>query len=163
TANPEHPHAHAFSLQFARLSPYAIMEILDLSDAQQERFLRAYDIAKHVLRELGVFPEKGNAEQERFALELDEFERGYPRLTLALTMDVIGACLASLEKTDPHPISPRLQNEDGLRILMDRVRMADIPKHPISWRALLGKLSRMNRLKVFDSREAQPLRYKELL
>jgi uncharacterized protein len=163
TANPDHPHVHPFSLQFARLSPYALMEILDLSDAQQERFLRAYDIAKHVLRELAIFPEKGNAEQERFAMELDEFERGYPRLTLALTMDVIGACLAYLEKTEPHPITPRLQNEEAMGILMNRVRMADIPKHPISWRALLGKLSRMNRLRVFDSREARPLTYKELL
>jgi DNA helicase HerA-like ATPase len=163
TANPRHPHAHAFSLQFARLSPYAIMEILDLSDAQQERFLRAYDIAKHVLRELGVFPEKGNAEQERFAIELDEFERGYPRLTLALMMDVVGACLANLERTESHPISPRLQSQEEVDILVKRVGMADIPKHPISWRALLGKLSRMNRLKVFDSRAARPLTYKELL
>jgi uncharacterized protein len=29
-----------FCLQFADLSPYALMEILDLSPAQQERFLK---------------------------------------------------------------------------------------------------------------------------
>lgn len=163
TANPDHPHVHAFSLQFARLSPYAIMEILELSDAQQERFLRAYDIAKGVMRDLGVFPEKGNAEQERFALEIDEFERGYPRLTLSLLMDVIGACLAHIEKTEPHPYSPRFGEEGSLEALMNRVRAADIPRHPVSWRALLGKLSRLSRLKVFDSREARPLTYRELL
>ena len=56
-----------FSLQFARLSPYAIMEILDLTDAQRERFMNAYDIAKEVMRDLGIFPAKHNAEQERMA------------------------------------------------------------------------------------------------
>ena len=61
TTNPDHPQRRAFSLQFARLSPYAVMEILDLTDAQRERFLNAYDIAKEVLRDLGVFPAKGNA------------------------------------------------------------------------------------------------------
>jgi uncharacterized protein len=91
-ANPGHPDLKAFSLQFARLSPYAVMEILDLSDAQQERFLKAYDIAKEVLRELSIFPKKGDPEQERIALELDEFERGYPRMTLPLLMDVARAC-----------------------------------------------------------------------
>jgi uncharacterized protein len=91
-ANPDHPDLKAFSLQFARLSPYAVMEILDLSDAQQERFLKAYDIAKEVMRDLDIFPRKGNAEQERMALELDEFDRGYPRMTLPLLMDVVRAC-----------------------------------------------------------------------
>ncbi|MFO0881798.1 MAG: hypothetical protein U0840_31255 [Gemmataceae bacterium] len=33
TANPDHPCVRAFSLQFARLSPYAAMEILGLSEA----------------------------------------------------------------------------------------------------------------------------------
>ena len=37
-----------FCLQFADLSPYAVMEILDLSPAQQERFLKAYDTLKLV-------------------------------------------------------------------------------------------------------------------
>src|SRR5581483_7395033 len=91
TATPQHPQRRAFSLQFARLSPSAVMEILDLSDAQQQRFLVAYDIASELLRRLNVFPQKGNAEQEQFALELDEFERGYPRLTPALLLDVIQA------------------------------------------------------------------------
>ena len=46
TTNPEHPQVHPFSLLFAELSPYAVMEILALSDAQQERFLKAYDSSK---------------------------------------------------------------------------------------------------------------------
>ena len=34
TANPDHPDVRPFSLQFARLSPYTVAEILDLSEAQ---------------------------------------------------------------------------------------------------------------------------------
>jgi DNA helicase HerA-like ATPase len=165
TANEDHPNRHEFSLQFARLSPYALYEILDLSDAQQERFLRAYDIGKGVLRELGIFPAKGNAEQERMAIEIDEFERGYPRMTLQLLMDIVGACLAHLEKTELTPYMDQLQSEDARKMLKGRVAAAQIPSHPISWRTLLGKLARLNRLKVFDINRpgVRPLTYKELL
>jgi hypothetical protein len=93
TANPDHPNVQQFSLQFARLSPYAVAEILGLTEPQMQRFLQAYDIAKEVMRDLGIFPAKGNADQERLAMEIDEFERGYPRLTLSIMMDVVAACL----------------------------------------------------------------------
>ena len=56
TTNPQHPQRREFSLQFARLSPYAVMEILDLTEAQRQRFMNAYDVAKEVMRDLGVFP-----------------------------------------------------------------------------------------------------------
>jgi uncharacterized protein len=165
TANEEHPNLREFSLQFARLSPYALIEILDLSDAQQERFLRAYDIAKGVLRDLKIFPREGHPEEERIAMEIDEFERGYPRITLQLLMDVVGACLAQIEKSELSPYMERLQSPEGLKSLRGRVQAAQIPAIPVSWRALLGKLSRLNRLKVFDvaNTGAHPLRYDRLL
>src|SRR5262249_54865228 len=158
------PRRRPFSLQFARLSPYAVMEILDLSDAQQERFLKAYDIAKEVLRDLGVFPAKGNAEQERLALEIDEFERGYPRLTLSLLRAGVGACRARRdgargEKASPgaaaealegwRPHSPLLAGDGARQALRTRVNAANPPGHVISWRALLGRLARLARLRVF--------------
>lgn len=179
SANPDHPRRRAFSLQFARLSPYAVMEILDLSEAQQERFLKAYDIAREVMRELGIFPARGNAEQERLALELDEFERGYPRLTLPLLLDVVGACLHRAErsgnkkdKDDDEPAeapAPRhrdLAGEAGRKALSKRVHAAQPPGNAISWRALLGRLSRLNRLKVFYDETpdgTKPLNYPDLL
>jgi DNA helicase HerA-like ATPase len=187
TANPHHPHRREFSLQFARLSPFAVMEILDLSDAQQQRFLVAYDIAAEVLRRLNMFPQKGNAEQERFALELDEFERGYPRLTPALLLDVVQACHDYAEKPpkesrgrkkskeadcDEEPsrvFRPRckhLQTKQGEEELRKLVHANNIPSHPLSWRALLGRLSRLHRLKVFFTEEkdgVRPLNYKHLL
>ncbi len=180
TANPDHPHVRPFSLQFARLSPYAVMEILGLSEAQQERFLKAYDIAKEVLRELSIFPIKGNPEQERFALELDEFERGYPRLTLSLLMDVVGACLARADRPAAQkagtkvveealdgwrPNSPALSSDAARAVLRKRVHAANPPGHVISWRALIGRLARLNRLKVFYDEAAgpKPLAYRDLL
>lgn len=186
TANPQHPRRRAFSLQFARLSPYAVMEILDLSDAQQQRFLVAYDLASELLRRLDVFPKKGDAEQERLALELDEFERGYPRLTPALLLDVIQACHDFAEKPpkesrsrkrnqepedeEPprrfHPRCKHLQTKQGEEELRKLIHANNIPSHPISWRALLGRLNRLHRLKVFFTEEkdgVRPLSYKELL
>jgi DNA helicase HerA-like ATPase len=187
TANPQHPRRREFSLQFARLSPYAVMEILDLSDAQQQRFLVAYDIASELLRRLEVFPQKGNAEQERLALELDEFERGYPRLTPPLLLDVIQACHDHAEKPpkesrgsrktkeevrDEEPsltFRPRcklLQAKPGQDELRKLIHANTIPSHPLSWRALIGRLSRLHRMKVFfteDKDGVRPLTYKELL
>jgi DNA helicase HerA-like ATPase len=187
TANPGHPHRREFSLQFARLSPYAVMEILDLSDAQQQRFLVAYDIASELLRRLDVFPQKGNAEQERLALELDEFARGYPRLTPALLLDVIQACHDHADRPPKEsrrgkkaegetcteepsrPFRPRckhLQTKQGEEELRKLIHSNNIPSHPLSWRALIGRLSRLNRMKVFFSEEkdgVRPLHYKELL
>jgi DNA helicase HerA-like ATPase len=183
TANPGHPSRRMFSLQFARLSPYAVMEILDLSDAQRERYLKAYDIAREVMRELGVFPKKGDAEQERLALEVDEFERGYPRMTLPLLMDVVSACAARAEKqpkeskrvneeeeseeapTAFEPRSRELGTSEGTAALRKRIHAMNPPGNVISWRALLGRLGRLNRLKVFydEANGVRPLSYKALL
>lgn len=183
TANPDHPRRRAFSLQFARLSPYAIVEILNMTEAQRDRFMTAYDVTKAVMRDLGIFPAKKNAEQERMAAELDEFERGYPRLTLSLLLDVVGACHARAEapasegrrgkatKDDDEescafqPFNASLASPEGQKALRTHLHTAKIQGNAFSWRALLGKLGRLNRLKVFfaDQGGVQPLNYKHLL
>ncbi|HXG11750.1 MAG TPA: ATP-binding protein [Gemmataceae bacterium] len=189
TANPHHPRLRPFSLQFAYLSPYTAMTILGLSEAQEQRFLKAYDIAKELLRDLGIFPQREaapeeKARQERIARELDEFERGYPRLTLALLMDVVAACLAMVEKSGDGaprkgqrgselvsdadlagfaPSTPQLRQPDGRAALLRRLHSMNPPGHPVSWRALLGRLGRLQRLRVFDSHQARPLNYQDML
>src|SRR5205085_8630507 len=50
TTNPQHPHRTEFSLQFAQLSPYAVAEMLGMSDAQESRFRYAYDVTKAIMR-----------------------------------------------------------------------------------------------------------------
>src|SRR5262249_28056027 len=136
TTNPEHPYRQTFSLQFARLSPYAVAEILDLSEPQQIRFMRAYDIAKELLRDLEIFPKPGDKVQERLAMEIDEFERGYPRLTLSIMMDVVAACLRVAEtpkgnsrsktaddepKVEFAPFDVRLKSPKALECLRKRI------------------------------------------
>ncbi|HLJ97245.1 MAG TPA: ATP-binding protein [Gemmataceae bacterium] len=178
TANPDYSNTQQFSLQFARISPYSAVEILGLTEPQEHRFLRAYDIAKEVMRDLGIFPAKGNADQERFAMEIDEFERGYPRLTLSFLMDVVAACLkvAETPKREERskdnekalefaPCNDRLATPEGKLALRTRIYAGPRPDSAVSWRALLGRLSRLSRLKVFDStsRASMPLNYKTLL
>jgi DNA helicase HerA-like ATPase len=180
TANPAYKNKRQFSLQFARISPFAAIEILDLSEAQQTRFLKAYDIAKEVMRDLGIFPARGDREQELVAIELDEFERGYPRMTLSLLIDVVGACLDSVDKSTQSakkkgdgedgaknfsPFNAVLKTEEGRQSLNARIHASSIPPNSVSWRGLLSKLWRLNRLKVFYNEKdgVAPLNYKELL
>jgi len=174
TTNRDHPRLKPFSLQFAYLSPYQVFEILGLSDAQQERFLKAYDIAKVIMRELGIFPAKNDAKQEQMVMELDEFERGYPRMTLGILMDVAQACLkradsggggkrdrkAAEDDDEPtfevDPWSKELNTPEGKAALRKRVHAANPPGNVISWQGLIGRLARLNRLKVFYSESGGP-------
>ncbi|RYZ34134.1 MAG: ATP-binding protein, partial [Myxococcaceae bacterium] len=91
TRNPQHKPLHRFSLNFSSLSPYALAEILDMSDAQQERFLKAYDVTKVLLEEFDIFPT--TQDQRREALEVDEMATGYPRMTIQHLLDVVNSYL----------------------------------------------------------------------
>lgn len=179
TANPDHPRLRPFSLQFAQLSPYAVMEILNLSEAQQERFLKAYDIAKQLLRDLAIFPQ--TVEQEQIALEIDEFERGYPRVTLPLLIDIVRACALRAEPKGKKGAKKDEEDEDGptfepwsrelkapgaLAHLNKRMHAANPPLSSISWHAVQGRLSRLNRLNVFYTEQpdgVRPLIHKSLI
>lgn len=165
TANPDHPNLRTFSLQFARLSPHAVAELLDLNEAQQTRFFRAYDIAKQMLRDLGIFPKKNDSTQERMASEFDEFERGYPRLTLQHFVDVVSAVISNMENKEMAPKHPDFKGDDAIDKLKQRIRGESKDTSLSSWLALYGKLGRINRLHVFDVAEtnANPLVYKNLL
>ena len=130
------------------------------------------------MRDLGVFPEKGKAEQERLAMEIDEFERGYPRLTLSWMIDVVSACLkvAELPKREDAKgkdtgngaeftsYNGKLASPEGKAAMRARINSGRRPDSAVSWRAS-GKLYRMNRLKVFDTDATKilPLNYKTLL
>ena len=164
TANPDHPRILEFCLQFARLSPYAVKEILDLTEAQSIRFDMAYDTAKLVLKDLDIFPVKGNRAQEQLALEIDEFTRGYPRLTLSHLLDIVNGFLHIVTKQpgDPSFYDARFK-ADADKILQ---RIKNIKTDSAtSWRALYGKLWQLKRLGVFDIQndEVQPMIYKHLL
>jgi DNA helicase HerA-like ATPase len=170
TANPAHPDLRAFSLQFARLSPYTVMEMIGANDAQQERFLFAYDLCKVLLRELGIFPEASATEaerdrQEKIILRLDEFDRGWPRMTLSHLLDVVGICKAKVAKTPFTPFNDVFKTPAGEQAIHKHLDPNQMPKVVSSWGKLLSMLWRLNRLRVFDRHTAGArfLNYAQLL
>ena len=169
TSNPDHPDIVSYSLSFSDLSPFTVEEILDMPDAQQERFERAYDTAKLLLRDLGVFPAKSGGrvdpDEDRQALELNEFETGYPKMRLDHVLDVvqlIHACQAKEDPAEVHLLTGefRQHSDDVIR----KVKEANTrTSHVLSWRGLLGRLWRLRRLGVFDQSGAGPVDCRALL
>lgn len=159
TANPKHPSLHPFSLRFAELSPHAFAEILELTEAQQERFLKAYDATKHALAQLKVFPR--DASEHDQLMELDELESGYPRMTLGHLYDVVRVFEAGVAKgPDPFLTSPDFNGKlDQLKQIVQGQPTNSVP----SWRALMGKIGRIKRFDIFDTKAAPPLEYADLL
>jgi hypothetical protein len=154
TTNPNYPDLTSFSLSFYSLSPYAVMEILELTEAQEQRYLVAYEAAKSLLRKYGVFPQPGNKEHESEVLELDEMEQGYPQLTLEQMYDVVRTCAEIISgKEEPPYIRDKVfySNKDDF---WQFLKHQDLPKSFSSWRALQGKLSYLLRLGIFDAKEA---------
>ncbi|WP_437303830.1 ATP-binding protein [Sorangium sp. So ce388] len=181
TTNQEHKSLHPFALKFSSLSPHAIAEILEMSDAQLERFIRAYDVTKLLLRDFQIFP--ANDAEERDAFEVDELTTGYPRMTIQHLIDVVNAYIytisnegkaeakdeakaggrrrgvgAALEaigaegEADVTPASALLLHSE-FKASPSKVRQrvaAHLIKNEISWKALAGKLHRLQRLGIFD-------------
>ncbi|RKI64720.1 ATP-binding protein [Corallococcus sp. AB049A] len=97
TRNPRHRALHRFSLNFSSLSPYALAEILELSEAQHERFIKAYDVTKLLLQDFRIFPsDPKDPEQQRQVMDVDELTTGYPRMTIQHVLDVVNAYIYSL-------------------------------------------------------------------
>jgi uncharacterized protein len=192
TTNPKHTNRHAFALKFASLSPYAIAEILEMSDAQQERFLRAYDVTKLLLADFHVFPI--NDQEAREALEVDELTYGYPRMTIQHLLDVVSAYIYSLSdegkadiKLDAKANNERRKKGSAIQALgvdseeeiarsfqlfsefrsnpskvLQRIH-AQPSRNEISWKALAGKLHRLRRLGIFDVRNTPGVDYESML
>lgn len=176
TANPDHPTRWTFSVQFARLSPYAIMDILELNEAQRGRFMQAYDVAKLLLRKLEIFPARDDARQERLAMEIDDLERGWPRLTLSIFLDIVSAGLfvaQNGQKADADQYRPFNSTVAAQKSwLLDCFKGDQRADHANSWRALRSRLWALHRLRAFDQQkgqggrrdhqEGEPLRYNAL-
>jgi hypothetical protein len=163
TTNPHHPRTHTFCLPFEKLSPYLVAELLELNEAQEQRYLKAYDITKRVLQDLKISP-VADEDTTRF-IELDEMEEGYPRMRLSHVYEVTLACTNIVNKSedairfwDPDFKSRR----DGVLASIKKVSDG-LPGSVPSWRALQGKLGRIQRLKIFDNPASHPLDYHTLL
>jgi DNA helicase HerA-like ATPase len=153
---------HPFRLDFSSLSPYAAAEILDLSDAQLDRFTKAYDATKLVLRDLGIFPAKDHREEDQQALELNEFETGYPRMTLLQLIDIASYILNHLSKSDYESKSREFKGDVSKGIIQARIHSVQT-NNEISWKALLGKLWRLHRPGIFDNPNAPSIPFESMI
>jgi uncharacterized protein len=149
-ANPKHPSISKFTLRFSNLSPWALKEIMELSDAQEERLFVAYEAAKKMLAKNKTFPDPSNPQHARIAGDNDEFTEGWPHLTLYQLLYCACACLAVTDKKGdeaPQMPPPPSWNWTDLKAIVNAMQP---PKHGPSWMALIGRLGRLNRLKIFD-------------
>ncbi|HEY9777220.1 MAG TPA: ATP-binding protein [Planktothrix sp.] len=177
TSNPAHPRKSTFRLDFSELSPYAVQEILELTDAQERRFHQAYDVCKQLLREFGVFPKFRDQAEEDEALEIDELETGYPRMTLSHMLDIVEVFLhfaaqnsgTSRPRSTSSPVGstgPNLYNsvfKSNTDRVLQKVQATNPDSHDVSWRTLKSKLWRLHRYRVFDNKNADSLNYVEML
>ncbi len=149
TTNREYVHRREFSLEYSNLSPYAIMEILGLNEAQQERFMKAYDIAKRILMTLKIYP--ANEAEKEALLELDEMEQGYPKLTLQMMYDVVRMCAYVVAGEPDYPYFQTREFYQQRERIKQIVESEQLPTHVGSWRKVQGSLSRLLRLGIFDN------------
>jgi DNA helicase HerA-like ATPase len=150
TTNPGHPRRHSFSLPFANLSPYMVIEILEMSEAQEQRYQFAYDLTKRVLADLRVSP--ANDEEAVRLLDLDEMETGYPKMTLEQIYDITRACALTANKQKDaitFTATNFANSRDQVLRVMEQA-MDVMPKNWTSWLALQGRLGRLKRLDIFD-------------
>jgi hypothetical protein len=162
TTNPAHPRITPFCLQFSRLSPHLVVELLEMTDAQEQRYLRAYDITKRVLGDLEISPKRGE-DKARF-IELDEMEEGYPGMTLAQMYDVVQACAQLVDKQEESIrfYAADFKNRRDEALAAIKREKEGLPGSVPSWRALQGKLGRLRRLGIFDNSQIKPLDYRAL-
>ncbi len=162
TASPDqhgNKQVRPFGLRFDEISPYMLMEILELSEAQQARFLAAYDLGRTMLSQFGVFPRRNHRqEDEAFLYELDDMERGYPELTLRRLYDIVRVCgqLADRKRGQADPadliFDSAFRESDHAAVLVAAAHELK-PTNATSWRVLQGRLARLLRLKIFDDQE----------
>lgn len=178
---------HPFKVDFSSLSPYSAADILGLTEAQRDRFIKAYDVLKLVLRDLDIFPKRGNKHEETQVLEIDEFESGYPQVTLSRLIDIVGFFLDFLSKKSDgdkpnkkskdktpetseaeaaafqtfEPFNFEFKDDKARSIIRRRISTVDT-KSEVSWGALKSKLWLLHRTKVFDV-PAPAIPYKQML
>lgn len=149
-----------FSLTFENLSPYAIVEILELNEAQEDRYLKAYEIARKLLREFKIFPTDPKDEAQRKELiDLDELEKSYPRLRLEMMYDIvqgIAKCLDGSIKDDEGEYNIFIRTKEFynnrsrfIQFIQKESKSGSIT-HPKSWYKVQGALAQLLRLNIFD-------------
>lgn len=149
TSNPDAASKKEFSLSFSNISPYAVKEILGLTDAQEERFLKGYELTRNAIMQLGIFPR--NEEEKEQLLELDEMEEGFPRMTLQHLYDIVRLCADTVAKETSQTFLKSKEFFTNREAVEKIVHSTTLPPNFFSWRKVQGSLARLLRLKIFDN------------
>jgi hypothetical protein len=150
---PDSKRVKPFTLTFSELSAYAVCEILEFNDAQQQRYWTAYDLTKKALAAAKIF---GSAPTEKAeALLIDEIEIGWPKMKLGHVYDIVRMIVAKLDKSEMPSLGtfPNAAADD-IKKLVDA---AQLESNKYSWMAVLGRLGTLHRLRIFDDASAKPL------
>ena len=150
STNEEYADNKEFSLEYSNLSPYAMIEILNLNEAQQDRFDKAYEITRRVLMDLKIYP--ANDEEKKELLELDELERGFPRMTLQHMYDIVRFCADTVAKEETDTYLRTREFHDHRARIKQIIEETKLPTDARSWRKVQGSLARLLRLGIFDDR-----------
>src|SRR5579885_1212117 len=158
TANPDHPNKTEFTLRFSNLSPYVVAEIAGLNEAQTDRFIDAWEITRGFMADTGMWPR--TPDDQKRALELDEFEEGYPEMTLPLLLDVVAISIQLAGRKPPadawvrHHTFRDPTTQAVVEANVNRIVTAygeNRPTSTTSWKSVYAKLNKLNRLNVFDN------------
>jgi uncharacterized protein len=147
-AYPEHKSKKFFKLDFADISIHVLTEILDLPEAQERRLIDAYDVCKIVMERTDVFPAPRNAAEAQQALDVDELETGWPKMTIEMLLDVISGAIAHCQKLNAFEIPPqyfRGQEDVVFKAISER----KLEAHKPSWLGLAKKLWKLKRANIF--------------
>lgn len=164
STNPHHPNRVDFSPRFSEISPYAAAEIFDFTEAQDERFSKAVTTAVRLMDKLGVWSER---ERRVVEDEMDEFDEGYPRMRLSHLYDV-ARTVADILQNGSRSAQPPLKSpefrakESAFDAIVEEVSKTET-KQWGSWRKVMNKLGRIERLNVFDNPAADALDFKKML
>jgi uncharacterized protein len=159
-AYPEHPSKKFFKLDFSDLSIHVLMEILELSAAQERRFIDAYDICKIVMDKVQVWPVTRDDQQA--ALEVDELETGWPKMTLEMILDVISGAIAHCQKSDTFELPAfyfKGHEDEILKVVKER----KIEPNKFSWLGLSKKLWKLRRANIFSTNGTSLINVDEML
>jgi hypothetical protein len=159
-AYDQHPDKKFFKLSFEDISVHVLMEILDLTDPQKSRFEEAYEVCKVVMEKAKIFPATPADQQQ--ALDLDELDGGWPKMTIDMMLDIVTAAIGICNKeTEFKGVARAFKGYE--ETVFQTVKVRDIEKNRFSWLAIAKRLWRLKKADVFATREADRIQVDEML
>ncbi|NIA72046.1 ATP-binding protein [Pelagibius litoralis] len=160
-ANPKHANIRQFKIAFDELSPNVLSEILSLNDAQERRLIDAYEICRVTMEAERIFP--ANEQEQNLALEIDELDRGWPRMTIEMMIDTVSAAIAKINKS-LDSFEGRSRGFKGHeKRLVEVIQKRDIETNKFSWMAIAKRLWRMKKAEVFSQNDQDRINSGELI